>query len=158
MSYEGWGPDSSDNDTDDATSGRIDRRRWWRLNGAVRFYGFVLLAGTKAADAATTAIGVRYVPGIVETNPLAHAVFVGEGTLAGLAVLSFVTVSVAVLVAELLAVEIRRRLHRDRLAILSKSAVYAGLSCLFGAVAVSNALLISEQVQQYLGELLTVGF
>lgn len=163
MSHEGWGPDSSHDDaraTGRAGRGRARRRmdddHWWLLNGVVRFYGFVLLAGTKLADAVTTAIGVRFVPGIVELNPVADAVFGGSGTFAGLAVLSVATVAVATLVAEYLAVQIRRRFGLDRLALASKAAIYGALSILFGAVAVNNALLISEQVHEYVSEALLV--
>ena len=160
MSYEGWDPDPDPGPGGREAAGgrdrRIDRERWWALNGTLRFYGFVLLLGTKTADAATTAVGLYYVPGIVERNPLADAVLAGEGTVAGLAVLSVATVALATLVAELLAVEVRRRLGRDRLALALKAVIYGSLSALFGAIAVHNALLLSEQVQGYLSELLVV--
>jgi hypothetical protein len=68
-------------------------------------------------------------------NPLANAVFADNGTFAGLAVLSFVTVAVTVLWAEFLAIEVRRRLGMNRLALLSKATIYVVLSALFGAVA-----------------------
>lgn len=156
MSHEGRDQDPSGPDAGTARRRRrrIDRERWWALNGTLRFYGFVLLLGTKAADAATTAVGLYSVPGIVERNPVADAVFGGEGTVAGLAVLSVATVAVATVVAELLAVEVRRRLGRDRLALALKAAIYGSLSALFGAIAVHNALLISERVQVHLSEVL----
>lgn len=163
MSHEGWGPDSSHDDaTATAGSGRgrarkrLDDDHWWLLNRVVRFYGFVLLAGTKTADAVTTAIGIRFVPGIVELNPVADAVFVDNGTFAGLAVLSVATIALATLAAEYLSVEIRRRLGLDRLALVSQATIYGTLSVLFGAIAVSNALLISEQVHEYVSEVLLV--
>ena len=162
MSHEGWSPGSRDGDPDAAATGRrrgrgrIDADRWWLLNGKLRFYGFVFLAGTKLADALTTAVGVSYVPGIVELNPFAAAVFAGNGTVTGLVVLSFATVAVATLAAEWLAVHIRRRLGMDRAALLAKAAVYGVLSLLFGAIALNNALLISDRVQAYFSELLSL--
>lgn len=161
MSHEGWGPSSGRGDTQ--TTPSFDQRRvrsqtkaehWWLLNRTIRFYGVVLLAGTKLADAVTTAVGVMAVPGIVELNPIASAVFAGKGTLTGLAVLSFVTVAVATVTAEWLAILIRRRFDMPRLALLAKGTIYGSLSLLFGAIAVNNALLISGQVEAYLSELL----
>ena len=152
MSFEGWDP--RPDAPPDERRGGADRERWWTLNGTLRFYGFVLLLGTKTADAATTALGLYYVPGVVEANPLADAVFAGGGTLAGLAVLSVATVALATLVAEFVAVEVRRRLGRDRLALWLKASVYGSLSALFGAIAVRNALLVSQQVQAHLAEIL----
>jgi len=156
MSYEGWDPGSSYDDASNVQRGRLTRDRWWLLNGTIRFYGLFLLIMTKTTDAVTTAIGLRYVPGIVELNPLADAVFAGGGTVAGLAVLSFATVGVAMLAAELLAIEIRRTLQMDCTALLAKAVVYGALSLLFGWVSVNNALLISEQVQQYFSEMLVL--
>jgi hypothetical protein len=161
MSYEGWEPDP-DPDPDptrrdastDERRGGIPRDRWWALNGMLRFYGFVFLLGTKTADAATTAVGLHYVPGIVELNPFADAVFADGGTIAGLAVLSVATVALATLAAEFVAVEVHRRLGRDRLALSLKALVYGSLSALFGAIAVQNALLISDMVQAHLSEIL----
>lgn len=154
----GWGSEpDGDRAGRDRTRGRIDREQWWLLNGTIRFYGFVLLAGTKSADAITTAVGLRYVPGIVEMNPVADAVFADNGTFAGLAVLSFATVAGTVLWTELLAVEVRRRLRMDRLALLAKATIYVVLSALFGAIAVNNAILIADGVHWYVSDLLVVG-
>ena len=160
MSHEGWDPATSAGDRGASRSrgrrrdrSRIHDEHWWRLNRTLGFYGFVTLAGAKVADAVTTAVGVRYVPGIVELNPFADAVFAGNGTFAGLAVLTFATVAVATVAAEALAVEIRRRFGLNRLALLAKAAIYGSLTVLFGAVAVNNSLLISEQVQSHLADL-----
>jgi hypothetical protein len=161
MQPEGWDPGPGREEPDPVIGSsqedgrrRMDSDRWWLRNRSLRFYGFVLLAGTKLADAVLTAVGIYYVPGVVELNPLAKAAFADHGTLTGLAVLSFATVAVATILAELLAVEIRRRLAMDRLALIAKGAVYGSLSLLFGWIAIENALLLSEQVQVYVGEVL----
>ena len=132
----------------------MDRKRWWALNRSLRFYGIVLLAGTKAADAVTTAVGIRFVPGVVELNPFASGVFAGNGLYAGLATMTVATVVVTVVIAELLAVQIRLRLGMNRVALVTKAAIYAVLSGWFGLVAISNALLIFEQAQGHFVELL----
>lgn len=158
MSSDGWGPASFGDDTDSARRERrrTDRKRWWGQNRSLRFYGIVFLVGTKTADAVTTAVGLLFIPGIVELNPFASSVFAGNGVFTGLAVMSVATVIVAVVLAELLAVQIRLRLRMDRLALLTKTAIYVALSGWFGLVAISNALLLAEQVQGHLGEMLAV--
>lgn len=128
------------------------REPWWAANRAIRFYGVVLLAGTKAADAVTTAVGLSYLSGIVELNPVANAVFAGNGTLTGLILLSFATVLFGVLSAELLAVELRRRLELYRPALVVQATIYGSLAALFGAVAVHNAVLLIQRTVAILGE------
>lgn len=153
MSFDGWEPASVDGGPAAARQERerrrADRRRWWAMNRSLRFYGIVFLAGTKAADALTTAVALQFLPGVVELNPFASSVFVGNGLFTGLAVMSVATVIVTVVVAELLAVQIRLRLGMDRLALITKTAIYVVLSGWFGLVAISNALLVSEQVQSH---------
>ena len=127
---------------------------WWRANAAIRFYGMVLLVGTKLADVVTTVVGVRYIPTITEANPFADWVFVEWGLVTGLTVLGFVAVLFAVCAAELFAVEVRRRLGLSRTALLAQASIYLILSTLFGVVAVSNGLLIADQVTYMLGDLL----
>lgn len=160
MAYEGWGPTSDRRRGSTSTHARRERasarESWWQWNDHLRFYGLFLLLTTKTADAATTAVGLRFVPGIVERNPFADTVFVASGTVTGLVVLSFATVAVATLTAEWLAVSIYRRFHMARAALLSKATIYGLLSLLFGAIAVNNALLISAQVRTYLAELLVL--
>jgi hypothetical protein len=150
----GWGSDSGCDGSSRGATRRVDPEQWWYLNGTIRFYGFVLLAGTKSADAITTAVGLRYVPGIVEMDSFANVVFADSGTFTGLAVLSFATVAGTVLGAELIAIEVRRRLRLDRLALLAKAAIYVVLSALFGAISVNNAIMIADQVQWYVSDLL----
>lgn len=138
-----------------ATASRRDSTaRWWRVNGLIRLYGLVVLVGTKLADVVTTAVGLRYVPGIVEANPLANAGFTGIGLLCGLTLLGFASVALAALAAECFGVEIRRRLGCPKTALFAQASVYAALSVLFGAVAVHNGLLIADRTTRALVELL----
>ena len=144
--------------TTEPESGRAsDATRWWRANGLIRFYGLVLLVGTKLADVVTTAVGLRYVPGIVEANPVANTVFAEWGVLGGLTVLGVASVAVAVLGAELLGVELRRRLDLSKTALLAQASVYATLSVLFGLVAIHNGLLIADQVTHTLEQVIGTG-
>ncbi len=129
---------------------------WWRANASIRFYGLVLLAGTKLADIVTTAVGVRYIPTITEANPFADWVFVEWGLFTGLTVLGFVAVLFAVCAAELFAIEVRRSLGLSKTALFAQASIYLILSTLFGVVAVGNGLLIADQVTYMLGDLLAV--
>lgn len=135
-------------------SKRDSTARWWRANGLIRLYGLVFLVGTKLADVVTTAVGLRYVPGIVEANPLANAGFAGVGLLCGLTLFGFASVGFAALAAECFGVEIRRRLGRPKTALLAQASVYATLSVLFGTVAVHNGLLIADRTTRALVGLL----
>lgn len=130
---------------------------WWRANGLIRFYGVVFLVGTKIADIVTTVVGLRFVPGIIEANPVADTVLAEWGLFGGLSVLGFASVAVAVLAAELFGVEIRRRLGLSKAALLAQASVHATLSALFGLVAIHNGLLIADQVTHTLGRTIGVG-
>ena len=148
------------------TNGRVhqsryaERRRergddlWWRLNGTIRFYGLVLLVGTKLADIATTAVGLKYIPAIVEANPLANQLFAEWGLFTGLTVLGFMSVFFAAVAAELFGLEVRRRLGLPKTALFAQAMVYAALSACFGLVAIQNGLLIADQTHYMLGEIL----
>lgn len=128
--------------------------RWWRLNGTIRFYGLVFLVGTKIADITTTVVGLKYLPTIVEANPLANHLFVEWGLFTGLTILGFASVFFAAIAAELFGIEVRRRLGRPRTALFAQAVVYAALSACFGLVAIQNGLLIADQTIYMLGEIL----
>ena len=127
---------------------------WWRWNRSIRFYGLVLLVGTKLADIVTTAIGVRYIPAIVEANPVADHFFVEVGLFTGLTVLGFASVLFAACAAELFGLEVRRRFGLPKTALFAQASIYLTLSLLFAVVAVHNGLLIADQVTYMLGETL----
>lgn len=121
---------------------------WWRRNRSIRWYGLAALAGTKLADIVTTAVGVRYVPGIIEANPVADWLFAELGLYTGLALLGVVTVCFAAGVAELFGIEVRRRYGLEQTALFAQLSIYLTLSALFAAVAVHNGLLIADQAIQ----------
>lgn len=131
-----------------------DDEEWWRLNGAIRFYGLVLLIGTKVADVMTTAVGLRYIPTIAEANPFANWIFFEWGLFAGLTLLGFSSVLFAAFAAELFGLEIRRRLGLPKTALFAQATIYATLAACFGLVAIQNGLLIADQVAYMLGEIL----
>jgi hypothetical protein len=127
---------------------------WARWNRSIRFYGLVLLVGTKLTDVVTTAIGVRYVPSIVEANPVANGAFADLGLLTGLTVFGAASVLLATGAAELLGLEIRRRLGLETTALCAQASIYLALVVLFGLVSLHNAALIAGQFGHLLGEAL----
>ncbi|MCQ4333686.1 hypothetical protein KM295_09390 [Natronomonas sp. F2-12] len=130
---------------------------WKRYNRSIRFYGVVLLVGTKLADVATTAVGLQYLPGITEANPVADHLFVEWGLFTGLTVLGTASVFFAVCAAELFGLEVRRRLGLPRTALFAQVSIYLTLSALFGLVAIRNGLLIADQTVYVLGETIGLG-
>lgn len=128
--------------------------RWWQLNRAIRFYGLVFLVGTKLADVATTVVGLRYIPAIVEANPLADWLFLEWGLFTGLTLLGFTSVFFAAITAELFGLEVRRQLGLPKTALFAQATIYAALSACFGLVAIQNGLLIADQVLYAIGEML----
>ncbi|MEF8777816.1 MAG: DUF5658 family protein [Natronomonas sp.] len=127
---------------------------WRRYNRSIRFYGVILLSGTKLADAITTAVGLQYFPAIAETNPVADHLFVEWGLLTGLTVLGFTSVLFAVCAAELLGLEVQRRFELPKTALFAQASIYLTLSVLFGLVAVQNGLLIADQTVYMLDDTL----
>lgn len=119
---------------------------WWRYNRSIRLYGLTLLLGTKLADVVTTVIGIRLIPMIAETNPVAEYFFEELGLVTGLSILGFASVFLAACTAELLGIEVRRRYGLPKTALFAQISIYLILSILFGLVALSNADLISDQV------------
>jgi len=154
-----YDPSASENwrSTAGARRNALSRREggdWWQLNRSVRFYGLTFLIATKTADIVTTAIGVRYVPTIVEANPVADHFFVEIGLFTGLTVLGFASVLFAACAAELFGLEVRRRFGLPKTALFAQASIYLTLSLLFAVVAVHNGLLIADQVTYMLGETL----
>jgi hypothetical protein len=130
---------------------------WYRYNRSIRFYGIVLLAGTKLADAVTTAVGLRYLPSIAEANPVAEHLFVEWGLFTGLTVLGFASVFFAVCAAELFGLEVRRRFGLPKTALFAQASIYLTLALLFGTVAIQNGLLIADQAIYALGGTIGIG-
>jgi hypothetical protein len=134
----------------------IKNRRdvWSRRNRSIRFYGIVFLLGTKLADIITTAIGIRYIPAIVEANPIANGAFAELGLVTGLTVFGAASVLLATCAAELFGIEIRRRFGLPKMALCAQASIYLSLSVLFGLVSMHNAALIADQVGYLLGKAL----
>lgn len=127
---------------------------WWRLNRSIRFYGLTFLIGTKLADVVTTAVGVKYVPTIVEANPIADHFFTELGLFTGLLVVGFATVCFAACAAELFGIEVRRRYGLPKTALFAQASIYLVLSVLFGLVAIHNTMLIADQATYMLNDVL----
>lgn len=103
--------------------------------------GVVALAVTKAADVATTAVGLRIAPALGERNPLAVAAMGAYGVFPGLLGVATVTLLGIVAVVEgafhLSASSDDGALHRGRLACYGVASLY------HVGVAVYNAVLIA---------------
>ncbi|TKR25317.1 DUF5658 family protein [Natronomonas salsuginis] len=127
---------------------------WYRYNRSIRFYGLTFLVGTKLADIVTTVVGMRYIPSIVEANPVANRLFTEMGLVTGLTVLGFATVLFAACAAELFGVEVRRRYGLPKTALFAQASIYLILSVLFGLVALHNATLIADQTTYMLDGML----
>ena len=102
-----------------------------------------LLVATKALDVVTTAVGLLLVPGFVEANPYAAAVFESMGVLTGLLVLSAVTLLVVGSVTEFGARYLERDADTPEWApTFTRIVGYGPLSVVFGAAALHNTGLI----------------
>ena len=101
------------------------------------------LGVSKALDAGTTAVGLLFVPGLVEANPFPASVFGSIGVGTGLLMLSVLTVVVVTLVTEAGA---RYLQGHDEAAAWAPTATrlvgYAPLSIVFLAASIHNAGLI----------------
>ena len=109
---------------------------------ALSVSGFVLLTAAKAMDALTTGVGLRYVPGIYEANPIADAAFRRLGIVDGLVWSSFVVIVAIALITEVAAIAVAARRPGGHLAPLVRVVGYGIPAVLFGAIAVYNAQLL----------------
>ena len=109
---------------------------------ALSVSGLVLLAAAKAMDALTTGVGLRYVPGIYEANPIADAAFRRLGIVDGLVWSSFVVIVAIALITEVAAIAVAARRPGGHLAPLVRVVGYGIPAVLFGAIAVYNAQLL----------------
>lgn len=100
--------------------------------------GIVLLTATKAADAATTAVGLVYIPGIYEANTVVALLLHEVGVTTGLLVSSFVVVGVITLVTEIASISLCARRADANLASVVRLVGYGIPSALFAAVSVYN--------------------
>ena len=93
-------------------------------------------------DALTTGVGLRYVPGIYEANPIADAAFRRLGIGDGLVWSSFVVIVAIALITEVAAIAVAARRPDGHLAPLVRVVGYGIPAVLFGAIAVYNAQLL----------------
>ncbi|MUW14253.1 hypothetical protein GJ633_05960 [Halorubrum sp. CBA1125] len=118
---------------------RPGRRSGWFGRSALSISGIALLTATKAADALTTGLGLAYVPGVYEANPMVRVVFERMGITEGLVVSSFVIVAGIVLITELASVGVAKRRPDGHFAPLVRLVGYGLPSMVFAAVALRNA-------------------
>ena len=109
---------------------------------AICVSGIALLTAAKAMDALTTGVGLRYVPGIYEANPIADAAFRRLGIVDGLVWSSFVVIVAIALITEVAAIAVAARRPDGHLAPLVRVVGYGIPAVLFGAIAVYNAQLL----------------
>jgi hypothetical protein len=100
--------------------------------------GIALLTATKATDAATTAVGLAYVPGIYEANTAAAFLFRRMGVADGLLVTSFSVVVAITLVTEVASIAVCARRADAHLASVVRLVGYGVPSALFAAVSMYN--------------------
>lgn len=108
--------------------------------------GVTLLVFTKIADMCTTAVGLLYIPGITELNPIASAVFHEFGTVTGVVVFGGVVVFAVAIVVELGACELYRWTGSPTWPVLLRGGAYGSVSFVYAAAAYQNAVLIANHV------------
>ena len=106
---------------------------------ALSVSGLVLLTAAKAMDALTTGVGLRYVPGIYEANPIADAAFRRLGIVDGLFWSSFVVIVAITLITEAVATAVAARRPDGHLAPVVRIVGYGIPALVFAAVSVYNA-------------------
>ena len=103
----------------------------------------VCLSLTKALDATTTAVGLAFVPGVVEANPFAAALFAAVGVFPGLLLASLAVLAFVVAITETGAAWLARRSDAPEWApVATRTVGYLPPSLVFGAAAVHNAALL----------------
>ena len=100
--------------------------------------GVALLTATKAADAATTGIGLVYVPGIYEANTVVAHLLHQTGVVTGLLVTSVAVIAVIALVTEAASIFVCARRTDAHLASVVRLVGYGVPSVLFAAVSMYN--------------------
>lgn len=109
--------------------------------------GIALLTATKAADAATTAVGLVYVPGIYEANTLIAFLLHRVGVATGLLVSSFAVIVVIALITEIASITVCARRTDAHLATVVRLVGYGIPSVLFAAVSVYNVTKLVTGVE-----------
>lgn len=120
---------------------RVSHGRFARVH-SFGYPGIALLSLSKALDAATTLLGLTLVPGVVETNPFAAALFSRLGVVAGVVVASITVLAVVVAVTEAGVAWLRRSDAPEWAAAATRAVGYLPPSLLFCAATVHNAALL----------------
>lgn len=109
--------------------------------------GIALLTTTKAADAATTAVGLAYVPGVYEANSVAALLFHKMGVTTGLLVSSFVVIVAITAITEVASITLCARRADAHLASVVRLVGYGVPSALFAAVSVYNVTTLLAGIE-----------
>jgi len=109
--------------------------------------GLALLTVTKLLDALTTGIGLLYLPGVYEANPIVASVFREVGVVIGLAVASVAIIAGITLVVEICSVLVSVRRRDGHLAPVVRLVGYGLPSVCFAIVSVHNAGILVSGLQ-----------
>jgi hypothetical protein len=107
----------------------------------------MLLTATKIADAATTGVGLAYVPGVYEANTVVAPLFRQMGTASGLLVTSFAVVVAIALVTEVGAIFVCSRRADANLASVVRLVGYGVPSAVFAAAALHNVAVLLSGIE-----------
>ncbi len=112
--------------------------------------GLTLLVVSKIADVVTTAVGLLFIPGITELNPIAASVFQSMGTVVGVVVFGFIIVFCTTAVVELGGCELYRQTGSETATVCLRFGAYGALSMIYSYAAYQNAVLIADNVSIWL--------
>lgn len=109
--------------------------------------GIVVLTATKFADALTTVVGVRYIPGVYEANPVVDAVLHEVGVGYGLLVSSVVVIVAIALITEASALTIAVRRRDGHLAPIVRAVGYGLPSIGFTLISLYNVQILLQGIE-----------
>lgn len=119
----------------------------WYGRSVLSLSGMILLTVTKLLDALTTGLGLLYVPGVYEANPLISPVFHHVGTVTGLLIASFVLIITITLTTEASSILISVRRQDGHLAPVVRVVGYGIPSVLFATISVYNVNILVAGLQ-----------
>ena len=126
----------------------------WYGRSMLSLSGMTLLSVTKLLDALTTGLGLVYIPGVYEANPLIAPILHQVGIVTGLTLASFVLVISITLITEVSSILVSIRRQDGHLAPIVRFVGYGVPSVLFATISVYNASVLYSGFQ--LGTLFTV--
>ena len=119
----------------------------WYGRSVLSLSGMILLTVTKMLDAFTTGLGLLYVPGVYEANPLIAPIFHQVGTVTGLLIASFVLVIAITVITEASSILVSVRRQDGHLAPVVRVAGYGIPSVLFATISVYNVNILIAGIQ-----------